>query len=313
MTAPTNTQLSFSTYGNREDLTDEIHMISPLDTIFFNRIDSVEANGTKHEWQIDTLAAAVATNYVVEGDSPSADAFSATTRLYNTTQLSDKIVIVSSRQRAVKTAGRGDEMAYQLAKRAKELKRDVEMSLVANNIQVTGDGTVASECAGIESWIATNYSCGAGGSVGGAGTTAKTDGTARAFTEDLFLAVLEDIWEAGGDPDIVLVRAFNKRKMSTFTGNATRTIDAESGMLQGAIDFYKSDFGVMEIWPSRYTHTTSCLILQSDMWKFAVLQPWVSEPLAKTGHADQMMLSVEYTLEACNEAASGAVFDLSTS
>ena len=50
-----------------------------------------------------------------------------------------------------------------------------------------------------------------------------------------------------------------------------------------------------------------------EKWKVATLRGMYDEPLAKTGDSEQRLLGMEITLEACNEASSGGVFDLSTS
>jgi hypothetical protein len=139
MTAPpTGTFETYAARGNREDLTEAIYNIDPTDTPFLSGIEVTEATGVKHEWQTDALAAAVATNYVEEGLDATGEAATATVRLSNTCQISDKVPRVSGTQQAVLKAGRNDELEYQVAKRSKELKRDMESSHLANNAEVTG-------------------------------------------------------------------------------------------------------------------------------------------------------------------------------
>ena len=58
---------------------------------------------------------------------------------------------------------------------------------------------------------------------------------------------------------------------------------------------------------------TDGVSLEMDKWKFAVLRDFQSTPLAKTGDTDREQMLVEYTLQASNEAASGGIFDLTTS
>ena len=47
-------------------------------------------------------------------------------------------------------------MAMQIAKRGKELKRDLEAVLTDNNAQVAGNTSTARETGGLGAWIATN-------------------------------------------------------------------------------------------------------------------------------------------------------------
>lgn len=107
-------------------MSDIIYDISPTETPFLSSIGKTKATSTKHEWQTDALAAAVSNNAVIEGDEATMDASTATTRVFNYTQISDKTATVSGTQEAVNSAGRRSEMAYQMEKRMKELKRDVE-------------------------------------------------------------------------------------------------------------------------------------------------------------------------------------------
>jgi hypothetical protein len=318
MTVPSGTTQTYQVVGRREDLTDVIHDVSPTDTPFMSAIGKSEAKNTFHEWQTDALAAASASNAVIEGDDPANDSITATVRLGNYTQLSDKVIQVSSTQRASNNAGRGDELSYQLMKRGKELKRDIESSLTSNNASVAGAAGTARVSAGFEAWIQTNDSRGAGGSntaFSGGIQAAATDGTQRAYTESLLKDVLQLCWENGGDPNLIMVGAFNKKVMSGFSGIADQVRDTgnKRATIVGAADVYVSDFGQLDIVANRFSRSRSALVVDPSMWKLCYYQRFKTEDLAKTGHSDRKMLSVEYTLECCNEKSSGTVADLTTS
>jgi hypothetical protein len=318
MAVPTGTTQTYQVVGRREDLTDVIHDVTPTETPFMSAIGKGSAKNTFHEWQTDALAAASASNAVIEGDDPANDSITATVRLGNYTQLSDKVIQVSSTQRAAVNAGRGDELSYQLMKRSKELKRDIESSLTSNNASVAGAAGTARQSAGFEAWIQTNDSRGAGGAntAFSAGIqAAATDGTQRVFTETLLKDVLQLCWENGGEPSLVMVGAFNKKALSGFAGIAdpVRETGNKRATIIGAADVYVSDFGQLDIVANRFSRSRSALVVDPSMWKLAYYQRFKTEDLAKTGHADRKMLSVEYTLESCNEKASGCVADLTTS
>jgi hypothetical protein len=315
MTQPTNTYSSYDAVGNREDLADFISMISPTATPFQSGIRTVSATSTKHESQTDALAAASGTNAVIEGDDAVTDASTATTRIFNYTQILDKVARVTGTQRAMDSAGRADEMDYQILKRTKEIKRDLETSLLANNAQVAGNDTTAREMGGIESWIATNddFGAGAGASPTGDGSDARTDGTQRAFTESQLKTVIASCFDNGGEPDTIMVGSFNKQALSAFSGGATRNIDATGKTLVNAIDIYVSDFGTMKVVPNRFQRSRSALVLDMDLWAKADLRPMFRHDLAKSGDTDRVQLIMETTLESKNEAGSGGVFDLTTS
>jgi len=267
------------------------------------------------EWQLDSLAAAAA-NAVKEGADATTDAAVATTRRFNYTQISDKVPRVSGTQENIVSAGRVSEMDYQVAKRSLELMRDMEFIVTANTASAVGDASTARALGGVPAWINTNTST-TGTAGTGDGSTAAVNGTQRAFTETLLLTVLQSTWNAGGDPDCVMLDGFNKRQMSTFTGNATREVSAEHGRLHGAISYYESDWGMLEVIPNRFLGTSglgrNVFILQKDMWAVAYLRQFQLTDLAKTGDSERKQLICEYTLEARNEASSGIVLDVTTS
>jgi hypothetical protein len=271
------------------------------------------AHLTEDSGQTDTLAAASTGNAVLEGDDATTDATTATVRPSNTCIISDKVPRVTGTQESVVKAGRGSEMEYQIAKRAKELKRDIEAICTTNTAEVSGDTTNARRLGSWGAWITTNTSNGTSGSDGSLGNTARTDGTQRAFTEALLKTVLKGCWDSGGDPDCILVGSFNKQAMSGFTGNATRFKGAEDRTLVATIDIYDSDFGSLEIIPSRFTRARDALVVQKDMVAVAYLRPFRLMDLAKTGDSERKQLIAEYTLEMRNEAAHGTVWDLTTS
>lgn len=317
MTVPTGTYQTFTAVGRREDLTDVIHDISPTDTLFMSNIKKGTADQTKHEWQTDELAAANGDNKVIEGDDATNDTATPTVRLANYTQLMDKTIQVSSTNEAGAKAGRSSEMSYQTTKRIKELKRDMEARLTGNYASAAGAAGTARECAGFEAWIQTNDSRGAtGGSTAFAGgiQAAATDGTQRVFTEALLKTVLAACADSGGEPSMVLMGSFNKQAASAFTGIAANRNQANGkrpAIIAGA-DVYVGDFGELSLVYSRFSRARSALVVDPDMWKLCYYQPFKAEALAKTGHSERKLLSVEFTLEACNEKSSGIVADLTT-
>ena len=311
MAQKSNAYDTYDVTGNREDLIDFIYDISPTETPFLSSIAKTKASSTKHEWQTDALAAASSANAAIEGDEFAAGASTATVRRYNHTQIFTKVASVTGTERAMNPAGRKDEMAYQMEKRAKEIKRDIESSLLANNAYVAGDATTARELAGIESWIVTNVNAASDSTAAtGDGSDARQSGTDRAFVEDQLKDVIQKVWTQGGDPDTIMVGGSLKQSLSGFSGNSTRQIDNSGKKLVTAIDVYVSDFGDLKVVPNRYQVAESVLVLDMNMWAFAELRPMQKVNLAKTHDSDEMAILCEGTLVARNEKASGAVYDL---
>lgn len=313
MAQPTNTFDTYDAVGIREDLQDVIYSISPTETPFMSSAAREQVKNTLHEWQTDSLAAASTANAVIEGDEATLDASSATTRLGNYTQIMDKTVVITGTQEAVDKAGRASELAYQIAKKSKELKRDIESTLLTNQARVAGNSSTARKFGSIGSWVATNDDLGASGaSPTGDGTDARTDGTQRALTEASLKSVIKNVWNAGGNPSIIMVGPFNKQKISGFTGGSTRFDASEDKTLYTSIDVYSSDFGDLEVVPNRFSRDRDAWVLDMDYWSVGFLRDFTMHELSKTGDSEKRQLLVELSLISRNEAASGLVADLTT-
>jgi hypothetical protein len=308
----------FETYGTkgiREDLADIIYNIAPTDTPFMSNVGKGTASGTYHEWQTDDLTAA-ADNKVAEGAAAPAAESVASVRVGNYTQIASKTVSVSGSNEAADAAGRASQMAYQLAKKGMELKRDMEKTLVGTDkAQVAGAAAgTARELASVTSWLGTNCSFGSGGDApDGNGTDIGAAGTDRDFTEALLTGVVEDCWVQGGTPSIIMCNAFQKAKITAFTGNATRYKDVGDKTIVNAVDVYVSDYGELAVVPNRFMLNETVLVLQPDMFSVDTYRDFQTNDIAKTGDFESKQLLVEYTLTSKNEAASGAIRDLNVS
>ena len=318
MAVPTNTVTTVDAIGNREDLAEAIYDISPMDTPFVSEAMKNSATAVYHEWQTDALETAAA-NRQIEGDDTDANTFVATTRIGNYCQISKKAVTVSGTQRAVNSAGRADEFSYQIAKRGREIKRDMEFALTQNQASSAGGAGTARSLASIESWLATNKtSVGTGtaqttpGFSGGVVAAPTDSSVAGAFTKASLDAVIQQCWTQGGDPKVIMVGPSNRTTLSGFTGISTLQTDANAGMdvtLMGAVDFYKSNFGIHRVQPNRFNRDQTVLVLDMEYFAVSTLRDMELEPLAKTGDSDKSQMITEFTLEVKNEAASGKVTD----
>ena len=273
--------------------------------------------GNSVEWQTDSLAAANTGNAQFQGDDIATfTAASVTQRLGNRTQISRKEVIISGTLDAVNKAGRRTELAYQLTKRGKELKIDIEAILLSNQAKVTGAAATAPKCASVLSWLKTNVAnvVAGGSNPTGDGSDARIDGTTPvAFTEAMLKTAMKSVYtNSSEDLDVLMVGASNKQVASTFAGNATKMVDVMEKQVVATVDVYVGDFHTIRIIPNRFMRTRDALLLNWSYWSVDWLRPIHQVPLAKTGDAEKRMLIGEYTLSAKNEASSGGIFDLTT-
>lgn len=309
---------AYDAIGQREDLTDIIYDISPTTTPFMSSIGKTKATAVFHEWQTDSLAAATTNNAAVEGADASDATLSPTVRLGNYTQILQKTIKVSGTLDAVNKAGRKSEKAYQLAKASQELKRDLETILLANQGRSAGTtNSTARKMGSLLSWIKTNSSVQTnGGDPTTIGTSTRTDGNTRTFTEALLKEVVAEVFASGGVPKILMVGATGKQKVSSFTGLSAYRYNVNAGgggaqaTIVGAADVYLSDFGSMSVVPNIFMRTRDALVLDPEYAALAYLRPFQTNELAKAGDSDKTQLLVEVTLEVKNEAAHGIIADL---
>lgn len=280
-----------------------------------------KATNTLHEWQRDSLTAPNKDNAVIEGDDRTGTALTATNRVGNYTQLFDKVAVVSTTGQAVKKAGRSDEMKYQVAKAMSELKRDVEAALLSSNPAVAGNSTTARKAGGLGVLLYTNAQHNGLGATAahtsGAPTVGVTAGTDRAFAEAQIKAAMQSIYTNSGEmPSILSLTPSHKAGFSAFTGIAANRFNVnkgKQGVIVGGADAYMSDFGELAVVPNYIQATAApgeAYILNPDQLGVAYLQGFKSEPLAKTGHTEKELVSVECTFVAMAETASAKIDDL---
>ena len=350
MTQPTGTLDRYDLNGDgdmvREDLTDAISNIAPTETPFQQRASRGKAYSDLHEWPVDTLAAADSSNAKIDGDDFSGGTLLPGNRLSNYCQISWKDIVVSRRANIVRKAGRRSEIAYQIMKAGKELKRDVEAILLSNQAGRSGNATLAPLTAGLPSFIGafddtTNYeidtgyvdrgALGADGSLSGTDdqsgypNVAATDGTHRALTEDGLLDVIEACYVNGAEPGVIMVGPSVKQKFSKYMFSASARIatpyqdhgaKASNGaQVVGSVDYYVSDFGTLEVVPNRFqrVHTSDycdVFVLDFEHLEVSYLDGYKQETIAKTGDSEKRRLLVDYCLTVKNPVSQGIFADV---
>jgi hypothetical protein len=322
MTQVAGTLDTFDLVGMAEDVEDVIFNISPTDTPALTMGKRKKATATNHQWQTDSLAAA-SSNKAIEGDDASYATAAPTVMLSNRLQITQKTVLVSGTADAVRKYGRAEEFAYQLMKRGKELKRDIEHTIVRNQASSVGGSQTARAAAGWESMIAGNRILSA--STDSTGTTpgyasgdwtAPTDGTTAALDETTLVSALTAAWTDGGDPSVIMVGTAQKRKIagfagaSSFAGVSVNQGRNAQGVVVGGVDLYISDFGEHKVVLNRYMRATTLFCIDPEYVSTAWLRPIKYTALAKTGDAEKGQLLCEWTNVMENPDAHAKIQDL---
>lgn len=290
------------------------------------------------EWTEDDLADPDPDNAVVDGaDTPGNDT-KLGLRIGNRAQLSDKVVRISHAAENVDSIGSVGRMAYQVARRLMELRRDVEAIFTGRQASVADDGvSTAGRTGGFFAFIKTNTNYGAGGSAGGFNTGTKvvdapTVGTARALTWTLVRDRLLEVYNAGGFPSVLTSVAGVIKNINTFlfsddgkpyraepTANVSGTGGGIEQTAQGYISVVLSDFGIslrlvdnrlQQTYDSTGTPVADVGIVDPAFVKLSYLFGYKQDELSKTGHADNRLLSTHWMVKVTREDAHGNVADI---
>jgi hypothetical protein len=287
----------YSTYdqiGIAEDISDVITNISPTKTPFQTSIGSEKIDNRLFQWQEDSLRAQ-ADNKALEGFTATDVARSPTVMRQNYTQILSDTFRITATSDVVRTYGRAKETAYQLAKTGEELKRDLEFSFVGiNNAAVAGAETVtAREMASALNMID------AGNVIAG--------GTA-ALTETMILNCHRATYDAGGEPEILMIKPADALIVAGFAAASGRQRDfKDSRTITNVVDLYISPWGELKVVINRFLLSTVAFMYQPDMYKKCVLRPWTKESLAKDGDSNRTMVVGEFSLKHKNFKAGGYV------
>lgn len=282
--------------GQKEDVEDIIYDISPTETPFTSSIGSSAANAVTHEWQEDSLAA-VAVNGAKEGADAADTAVATTTVKSNRCQIFTKDVSVTNTAERIGKYGRSSEMSYQIAKKGKEIKRDIEHAFVgleqAGAAETSGAGRLLTS--------ATNQM-----DAGGITTTTG------ALTEAKLLTGLQNVFDEGGNVNQIQVPPAKAVTIAGFaaSGSGTTRDFGESKRMVNAVDFYVSPFGEAAVVTNRFVKSDTVLLLDTDYWSRAVLRPMQTIDLAVNGDSTKKQLVTELTLVCENSKASGALQDI---
>lgn len=323
-----NTFETFDAVGIREELANTISRITPEETPLLSLIGTVSIKTTHPEWQTDALASPDTNNNRPEGNDWSYDSLSATSRIGNYAQISDKPFMISGSLEETDKAGRASELAYQTAKKSVELKIDQEAIILSNQASSAGSGNGATnrKLGSLRAWLSTNDDMDGGGSSGGYNTStnvvdAATNGTQRAFSKAILDAVILSTYNAGGSPSVMMCSPYVKTVFSTLL-DASDIVPSQKNVTSGqatlvaAADMYQSDFGLISVVPNRQMARAGAAVarnaylLTPDMVKLGIFRDYRVEKPAKTADAEKRVLLTEYTLVMKNEAAHGVAADL---
>lgn len=275
--------------ANRESLLDMIENISPKETQLLSGLGRSKATAVRHEFLTDTLKTP-AHNAYVEGVDASYPAPTNPTRLVNYTQIIRVGYSISDTEKAALQAGFNDRVSYEDSKGFAAWKNDAEFAVMRASL-VCGSGSAARSMRGIKNFI-------------NSGTGPNyTSASGVTLTESLLNDRLQDVWDNGYEIDAIYVPMYLKRKISGFSSNTTRNVNADDKRLVQSIDVYQADAAkLVKLFAHRYVRVSGdtnydIVGIQEDKFRIAYLRTPTIRENAKTGDATNKEAVGEFTLE----------------
>lgn len=318
----TNTFITTDANVNRETLSDVVSRITPEDTPIVSMVGGGTTTGTHPEWGIDDLDVPAA-NVQAEGDTFAFAAVTPVVRVGNHTQIFTKDFVISGTQEAVDNAGNVEKTKEQKLKKALEIRKDIEFSVLSDVASLAGTSRVSG---GLPSWYETNVSRGATGANGGFNqgtglTVASTLGTQRAFAKADLDSVMESIFTAGGNVKFASVSSFVKTVFVTFMSDSNvaqfrYAADGGARTIVANADVYESAHGEIAIMPNRVQSTNAAVarnvhLIDPETVAIPALREIHEVPnLAVVSDATKGVVLAEKYLNMKNEQACGVVADV---
>jgi len=342
MAVLTDAMETYDASAIKEDISSVIFNIDPEETVVLSNAGRRDVHNTLFQWQTESLPTSASTNKHVEGvkildDGNELDAGTATTLLNNYTQISFRNATVSGTLQTVSQHAKSQEMAHQMALRSKQLKIDIEKSILSHNPAVAGASGTARQTESLphmlgrlntagSAWASTDTSIHIGAAAGGGAATvvptsatgAHTASTTAAgslgvMTEALFMGIANGIWDNGGDLDTVVCNGAIKREISDFAGRAASQIIVSPETVANNVTLVQTDFGDCKVMMDRHMAVTNGVdvgFIDFDYLNIAFLRPFTRQTLAKQGDADTENLLCEWGVMLSNSKSMGWMFDV---
>ena len=247
-----------SAVSNREELSDVLTILAPEETPVLSSASKKKSSATFTEWTVDALSAP-STAGVTEGADVTAftDKFAGRARLGNYVQKFRRDFMVSDLQDAVESVGPA-KIAQAEAKAIRELKRDVEATLIGTQDRSIEDGAgTAYGLRGLGDWIDS-----AGPSDVPADFRTPSDSiydisTSGAFSEAALNGLISSIYrETGNSNNLMLVADTGLRRtiadfarLGGASGDSVRSVnyDGNKAEIKLSVELYQSDHGMVSI------------------------------------------------------------------
>jgi len=253
--------------------------------------------GTSAETHANSAVFDIVANPRPEGMEGPKDESVARVRGYNWTQIFSKGVQLTGTAVAIKHNGIASEDSYQVDARLRELIRELDRTIIMGIRSTTRHSdTVYGTMGGLIDFISH-------------ATDGNTNSNAETLTPSVLNAMIKQIWDDGGNPDMVIVGGSQKQKISDFDKEYRRSsIDTRrSGF---TVEEFVSDLGIqLKVVVDRWMPSDHAVVVDSSRLTVRPLtgRGFFVEALAKTGDSTKFQVVGEYTMEVKHAAKAHAI------
>jgi hypothetical protein len=329
--APAGKSGSGSAISNREDLLDVLTILAPEETPVLSSANKSKAKSTFVEWTVDGLASPTTDGIGETVDvtfGAQSDKFANRVRLGNYIQKFRRDYMVSDLQDAVDSVGPA-KFAQAEAKAIRELKRDVEATLISDNEMAAENGTNPYKLRGLGNWIESDAQ-----SVNPVPSDYRTPDTSihksgeGDFSEDVLNNLITSIYRQSGASESLTLVADTalRRKITEFaryaptvdSKTAIRNVNYEGGNaeIKFSVELYQSDHGVVSVVNMNpdcapdQTNKDTGYLLNPEYFGVAELIPMGSTRLPNLGAGERGYVDCALTSLVLHPGAHGKITSL---
>lgn len=223
-----------------------------------------------------------------EGSDPPEARFLDRNNRFNYTQIFGPVQVKATQSDlAIQKYGISNEFDHQLSNRIKELAISLDQS-IAYGVRLEDTSNKWRSFAGLMAHI-----------------TSNVDSSTTTFTLSALNTLLQTIYNAGGNPDVLAVGATQKSVVSTFTSAGTVQVMRADRTAGRVIDVVENDFAVLHVLLNRWLRKADAIVFNRDQTEVETLRPMQYVPLAITGDAQKGMVVGEKGFKMYRQAHAG--------
>lgn len=269
-----------------------------VSAISTNTLTVVRNFGGTQAVHADSSVAYIVSNARLEGANSSDSHYTQPTSMYNYSQTLHEMIEVSRTDDRIKRYGIPNLVQYEIDKKMDQLKMKLT-KLPYYGERNVGSATAARSAGGLDTFIA---------------SANKTNLSSTALTLDSIEDMVQTVWDAGGNPSLLVCGGFNKRKIVSFFEGAVRTERSEK--LGGVtIDKIQTAMGPqLDVLVDRHCPTSKVYILTPDLVSYVTIDEFFYEELGKNGDtAARGQIVGEYGFALANDTHHGLIYGTTTS